>query len=442
MCKALFIINPVLSHYMASFPLAKAIQNQGFKVFFAGSEGFRGIVETEGFKFIPFEVSMQHYLYSFKSFLGFFIKNILSNDSRERYKKFYQNIQEIQDAFSKCHPEIVFIDEHLSSYFFSLKKYNIPIIILNTKLSTKKVFNIPHLSSNHIPKNGLISMLKIEFFWLIHLAKLRRPKRFEKIAFLGKDNEFFLKRYCKKNEIDYKQAINKQNAFYAGLNNIPTIILAPQNLEFSQKKNLPNEFYLNFRMKKDESKHFTKEYNALTTKMQSLKNTKVIYCAFGTLSPIVNQGIMPFVNKLINVITQKEILLIISTGRPLISLPQYANFYLFPFLPQLDILKYCDLMITHGGLGSIKECLQAGVPMLVYPIHPNSDQRGNAARVVANGFGLRGDMKKDSEAEIARKINILLTQPFRKHREVDSEEKVMELLRDLGIEVPIHLLTQ
>jgi zeaxanthin glucosyltransferase len=53
-------------------------------------------------------------------------------------------------------------------------------------------------------------------------------------------------------------------------------------------------------------------------------------------------------------------------------------------------------MINHGGMGSIKECLQANVKMLSYPLNPKTDQKGNAVRVKALGFGLKGDIKKDS----------------------------------------------
>ncbi len=72
----------------------------------------------------------------------------------------------------------------------------------------------------------------------------------------------------------------------------------------------------------------------------------------------------------------------------------------------------CDIMITHGGHNSIKECLQAGVKMLVYPHMEDNDQPGNAMRVDLNKFGLRGNLSKDSSKDIWLKISLLLKNDF------------------------------
>src|SRR5258706_14217271 len=52
------------------------------------------------------------------------------------------------------------------------------------------------------------------------------------------------------------------------------------------------------------------------------------------------------------------------------------------------------MMITHGGLGSIKECILFGVPMMVFPL--GRDQPRNAARVVYHRLGLRADIRNVS----------------------------------------------
>jgi len=55
-------------------------------------------------------------------------------------------------------------------------------------------------------------------------------------------------------------------------------------------------------------------------------------------------------------------------------------------------------MITHGGLGSIKECIFNGVPMLVFPLF--SDQPDNAQRIVYHRLGLTGDFATISAPQI------------------------------------------
>jgi len=58
--------------------------------------------------------------------------------------------------------------------------------------------------------------------------------------------------------------------------------------------------------------------------------------------------------------------------------------------PQLDLLRRARVAITHGGLGTVKECIFFGVPMCVFPL--SHDQPDNARRVVHHGLGTRGDL--------------------------------------------------
>jgi MGT family glycosyltransferase len=58
--------------------------------------------------------------------------------------------------------------------------------------------------------------------------------------------------------------------------------------------------------------------------------------------------------------------------------------------PQIEILRRARVAITHGGLGTVKECIFFGVPMVVFPL--SHDQPDNARRVVHHQLGARGDL--------------------------------------------------
>jgi zeaxanthin glucosyltransferase len=66
----------------------------------------------------------------------------------------------------------------------------------------------------------------------------------------------------------------------------------------------------------------------------------------------------------------------------------------FPWVPQIPLLERTAVMVTHGGLGTVKECIVRGVPMLVRPVA--RDQLENARRVVHHGLGLAGDFAAPS----------------------------------------------
>jgi UDP:flavonoid glycosyltransferase YjiC (YdhE family) len=69
-------------------------------------------------------------------------------------------------------------------------------------------------------------------------------------------------------------------------------------------------------------------------------------------------------------------------------------------------------MITHGGLGSVKECVMLGVPMLGVPL--DIDQPGNVARVVHHGVGLAADVSQTTAEELAWALHRLIhEQSFR-----------------------------
>jgi UDP:flavonoid glycosyltransferase YjiC (YdhE family) len=67
------------------------------------------------------------------------------------------------------------------------------------------------------------------------------------------------------------------------------------------------------------------------------------------------------------------------------SLDFPANLVVCERVPQLSLLRNTHVFITHGGLGSVKEAIMAGVPMLVLP--ESHDQPYNAMRIRYHGLG-------------------------------------------------------
>jgi len=67
--------------------------------------------------------------------------------------------------------------------------------------------------------------------------------------------------------------------------------------------------------------------------------------------------------------------------------------------PQLDLLDRAAVMVTHGGMGTVKECIVRGVPMAVFPI--DHDQPDNARRVMHHGLGVSGDLGNATAGDIA-----------------------------------------
>lgn len=73
------------------------------------------------------------------------------------------------------------------------------------------------------------------------------------------------------------------------------------------------------------------------------------------------------------------------------ALPLPPNVRAEPYAPHVLVCPHADLVITHGGHGTVITALNAGVPLVCLPM--GRDQADNAARVVWRGAGVRCSSK-------------------------------------------------
>ena len=110
----------------------------------------------------------------------------------------------------------------------------------------------------------------------------------------------------------------------------------------------------------------------------------VIYVSLGT----VLKGAVSFFQNCVDAFSGENVDVIISVGqkfdvRKLRNVP--SNVHIYPFVPQLQVLKMADVFVTHGGMNSVSEALVYGVPMVVIPFV--SDQPVNARSIEKIGVG-------------------------------------------------------
>lgn len=76
------------------------------------------------------------------------------------------------------------------------------------------------------------------------------------------------------------------------------------------------------------------------------------------------------------------------------------------FVDQRQVLRHADLVVSHGGSGTVLGALVAGSPQLALPTGP-PDQFRNAAALVASGAGLRllpSEVGADAVSDAARRL--------------------------------------
>jgi len=83
-----------------------------------------------------------------------------------------------------------------------------------------------------------------------------------------------------------------------------------------------------------------------------------------------------------------------------------ANVHVARFLPQPDVLARVDLIVHHGGAGTMLGALEHGVPQLVLP--QGADQPLNAELVAQSGAGRRLTNEEQTPGAIGAAVEALL----------------------------------
>ena len=89
--------------------------------------------------------------------------------------------------------------------------------------------------------------------------------------------------------------------------------------------------------------------------------------------------------------------------------PQPDHVRIAQYVPQDEVLPHCDVVVSHGGSGTVMGALAHGVPTLLAPI--GADQPMNAQRCVELGFGRRLDAVTATPADVRAAVTELLAVP-------------------------------
>ncbi len=138
------------------------------------------------------------------------------------------------------------------------------------------------------------------------------------------------------------------------------------------------------------------------------KTGPLIYVTMGTT------GISDFFYRIHELITRTDLTAVMTTGGQVDSLKSVeGTIYLDKFLDGDLVMEECDLVVCHGGNGTIYQALQHGKPVIGIPTIP--DQKFNMRRVEALGMGLTitWDAFEANPAGLLKQIDVVArTQTF------------------------------
>ncbi|MBL0743061.1 nucleotide disphospho-sugar-binding domain-containing protein [Chryseolinea lacunae] len=435
MSTIVFAMADSISHHNASYKIANRLKKEGHTIVYIGDSRKREKeVVGQGFRF---ETIYHDFFESFndakeKGVLGKIktLRNYIKH--LKRYKQALMHGDEMAKLIERVKPDLFVVDVFHILHAILIYRHNVKTVLLQTYVATDKADNVPPLNSKHIPDHTFWSRVRIEVAWRTYFARRFLRNLWNRVVFLGLDrNSIFnsLVRTCN----FPAHHINNKRVFHAGISSVPELVLCAKEFDFPRPSQTRQHFVGPMVEFNRNDVLYDERYLevALERELQAdpEKNRPLIYCSLGTININWYKHSSQFFQMLMEAFaTRPEYDLFVAVGSEIplnkfVNVPD--NVHIFKYVPQIDILENASVMITHGGINSINECIFAGVPMIVYPLSANIDQHGNAARVAYRQLGLRGDINSENGTSIMAKIDRVLNDPSYKR----NVEKMREVYR-------------
>jgi len=426
-------VYPAPSHYNAIFDVACALKLRGHIVIFCGIREARRYAEKRGFNFI-----VERHDTAFNPFRKHeseeatnIAQSLRKLNDRELVVRESETFSEIA---KRVNANLVLLDIHYSLRVLPLLSGEIKLALFSTKVALDEFTGHPPLNSPLLYRDTWACRLasKLQWYQYYIIRRLKQwygrpdfPTTAEMSRLTGGVSTLKLR-------------VETRRYLIPGLREIPEFILSPLAFDYPHKPR-SNQIYIgaeptHYREDIDCDYEFALKFDRIAS--ERIKGKPLIYCSLGTIAQIYT-GATSFLRRLVEASIGQPWNVIISTNLTLTKSEGSPNILVFEHVPQVRLLGICDLMVMHGGMNSIRECIFHEVPMLVYPASKVGDQIGNAARVVYHNIGSRGSLASDTANTIRLRIQQMLFDQnfYRSHLRVLKSTILSSTAFRTGVEV-------
>ena len=380
-------------HLHPTFKLARQLRQQGFDVaYFAGSE-LRAMVEDQGFRVLPWfdppEASRSGSLLRKRRAVTRAFEQMTSTLSRGEGPA---------KLLAELRPALTLVDVTVPTLSFALHAAGRPFALVHTSLPQTRDPGVPPLRVLSGYRGSFVGRVKSQLAWQRFLV--RRRLSAELVRPFGLAPPYEISRRKSAAFGIAQGQLDCATVYMPQLRDARQLVLCPQAFDFPRSP-APERYYVE-----------SVDTERLEGDFPWQRLSPTLPLVFASLGSQLYRGRASrrFLGRLLQVFaTRPEWQLVMSLGRHAAasdfdSCPR--NAILVERAPQLALLRRAQVMVTHGGLGSIKECILHGVPMLVVPLAV--DQPGNAARVLHHGLGVSADVRRASAGQLAHQLSHLL----------------------------------
>jgi zeaxanthin glucosyltransferase len=305
-------------------------------------------------------------------------------------------------ALAEMQPDLVVADSLLAETLIAAHGAKIPYLSYSIILPNTADRNVPPLRSRYAPASSFLSSWIVRALWLRWISHRRWCARADALrdrcGLPGSQlPESWIDRLAKANGLA-TTALNKTSEFgTAFVASCLDVVLCPDVFDYPGRSEVGRR-YSAAPIDWERAEVEFPQWHKLRDE------DRLILCTFGSQShryegiDRVKAAVAAAVGD------QPGIQCVVQDGREAFKAKleaTYSNILVAPYLPQLALLKRSALVITHGGLGTIKESVEAAVPLIVFP--QGWDQIGNMARVAYHGIGIAG--KRTTKRAVRRYIH-------------------------------------
>lgn len=362
----MFCLNPFISHFYPLLTTMRKLDSIGYEVYLVGEASIEGFVKQEGFILEKFNT------FSYEKFQ----KLKIEEDYDEIEKSFKKVHEEIECIIKKHSPTIVFMGISRQDWYY-IPAYKCKCNIVLYSLCSGN----PRLNIKDYPCTSCYQPKKVFNRLFIFYTWFRRFFRIEMNKFNIKKRNYY--------PYDFMSEIGKNKSKF-GIDgmyiNEKTVVMGTEMIEFKKAQDI---LYagLCVESNRNENENFI------------LPESKILfYCSLGTMSQR-SGNTMNFYKALIEIFEKNtQWGLILSLGEKMKKIPittDSPNIQILDYCNQTRIIPKVDIVISHGGYGTIKECIFFKKPMLLF--FNSYDQNGNAAKIKYHKIGVISNMlKRDS----------------------------------------------
>jgi zeaxanthin glucosyltransferase len=388
-------------HLNPSFKLMRALAQRGYQVRYLASPALAEQVRAQGFEVAPFFPEL------FRSAAPAGPLRVLMERRTitSRYRSLNERLlQEGAHAFG-ARPALALVDVTQTPLALWARLFRIPLLLLNTSLPQTKDPGVAPLRSALPYEDGAWGRLRSELAWRRFLLERRAGARLADLAQMCPPYEL-ARRLAPRFGVAASE-LDAETVYMPQLRDVPELVFCPREFDFPRPTLSTRHYVESLDSARQEQPDFP--WQALHPERP------LVYCALG--GQLYRARETPkFLKRVVAAFAQRPTLqLVLASGKhvkPEALAPHPPNVVVVERAPQLALLARARAMITHAGLGSVKECIAHAVPMLAFPLAV--DQPGNAARVAHHGLGLVGDVKTTGVAELLHLIDrVLADEGFR-----------------------------